>query len=280
MEPGHHHEIVKLASEIGYSTAFVGAFSSFFSVWQFCIAQISPFFIAFLIGVYLIEGNGINRKSIVNILIASSGYLIGFSIIFALLGTSSSNIAGYLLYNIKAIRIFSGIFILVVGLLMFTPHHQKAPSVKTGMNVEISPKGVASKPWGLTRGAGFTTGFSKAFSSILPKWMFWLFAPFIGVSFAFIYSPCIPPVLSQILNYASISENASQGFLFLLIYGTGLSVAFITAGVVLSVAVGRLTETVRPYIIAICSLMLMVIGIMAITGLMVHYKAFLLSFFV
>ena len=33
--------------------ALWGGFSSFFSIWQVCILQISPFFIAFIVGSYL-----------------------------------------------------------------------------------------------------------------------------------------------------------------------------------------------------------------------------------
>ena len=246
MEPGHHHEIVNLVSDISFSGAFIGAFSSFFSIWQFCIAQISPFFIVFLIGICLLPCSRDDRtlkKPIINLFAVSLGYLVGFSIIFALLGASGTGIAGYLLYHIKSLRLFSGIFILLVGMLMI--------------------------------GMGLVRSASQAY-------IFWFPAPFLGASFAFIYSPCIPPVLSQILNYASGPENASRGLLLLIVYGMGLSSAFISAGVPLGIIAGWLTKkTGRAGLVGFCcAVLLMILGLMAITDVMVYYKAFLLSFFV
>lgn len=236
--------MVKLISEIGYFTAFTGAFSSFFSIWQFCIAQISPFFMAFLAGVYLLE-NGSIRKSITNLFVISLGYLAGFSIVFALLGSSGAGMAGYLLYHIKGLRILSGIFILLAGALMVV--------------------------------MAFIRNLAPVSSRI-----FWPLAPLVGASFAFIYSPCIPPLLSQVLNYASAPENAARGLLLLIVYGMGLSAAFIFVGAPLAMVIGRLAKWIeRPGLVIFgCAIFLMAMGIMAITGLMVYYKAFLLSFFV
>ena len=38
---------------MGGAAAVWGGFSSFFSIWQICLLQISPFFIAFIVGIYL-----------------------------------------------------------------------------------------------------------------------------------------------------------------------------------------------------------------------------------
>ena len=249
MESGHHHEIINLVSDVSFSGAFIGAFSSFFSTWQFCIAQISPFFIVFLVGVSLLSGSPrfkggrTLKKPGINLFAASLGYLVGFSIIFALLGASGTGIAGYLLYHIKGLRLFSGIFILLVGMLMI------------GM--------------GLVRSAS-------------QSYIIWFLAPFLGASFAFIYSPCIPPALSQILNYASGPENALRGLLLLIVYGMGLSSAFIFVGVPMGIIAGWLTKkTGRAGLVGFCcAFLLMILGLMAITGVMVYYKAFLLSSFV
>ncbi|MBI3755566.1 MAG: hypothetical protein HY265_05345 [Deltaproteobacteria bacterium] len=244
MEPGHHHEIVKLVSEITCSTAFAGAFSSFFSIWQFCIAQISPFFVAFLAGVYLLETSAV-RKSAINLFITSLGYSAGFSVVFALLGSSGAGMAGYLLYHIKDLRMLSGVFILLTGALMIV------------------------------------MAFIRNLAPVSPR-IFWLLAPLAGASFAFIYSPCIPPVLSQILNYASQPENAARGLLLLIVYGMGLSAAFVSVGAPFAIVIGRLAKGIeRPGLVIFgCAFFLMVMGIMAVTGLTIYYKAFLLSFFV
>lgn len=244
MEFGHRHEIINLISTVGFSEAFIGAFFSFFSIWQFCIAQVSPFFMAFITGVYLLEGKGL-QKSIVSLFVISVGYLAGFSIVFALLGSSGIGTAGYLLYHINSLRVISGVFLLLIGACLIA--------------------------------TVFLKNIIKVSSHI-----FYLLAPFVGASFAFIYSPCIPPVLSRVLNYASMPENAARGLLLLMVYGFGLIAAFISVGIPLAVVVGWLTKKMkRPGIIVFgCAILLTVMGIMAVTGSMIYYKAFLLSFFV
>lgn len=244
MEPAHHHEIVNLIASVGFSEAFSGAFLSFFSIWQFCIAQVSPFFMAFLAAAHILE-KGAARKSATNLFVISLGYLGGFSIVFALLGSSGLGVAGYLLYYIKDLRVLSGIFVLLVGILMLAVVFLRNLAAFSGR-------------------------------------IFRILSPFVGASFAFIYSPCIPPVLSKVLNYASLPENAARGLLLLVVYGIGLSAAFVLVGAPLAILIGLLARRIKRDAIVIsgCAFLLMVLGIMTISGMMVYYKAFLLSFFV
>ena len=247
LEHHHEHEAVKeLAADIGCLDSLIGGFLSFFSIWQFCIAQISPFFMAFILGVRLITDASTLKKSAANLLIPSIGYSAGFSIIFALLGSSGTYTGSYLLYNIKYFRLLSGIFILFTGVFI----------------------------------AG--TGFLIKVITPPTNAIVWLLAPLLGVAFAFVYSPCIPPVLSKLLNYASIPENAVNGLLLLTVYGMGLSSAFVAAGIPFAMAVGwQADKGRRPGLIILGSaFFLMALGAMNITGLMVYYKAFLLGFFV
>jgi cytochrome c-type biogenesis protein len=194
----------------------------------------------------MMENGRISKKSVLAVLTASFGYLAGFSIIFAMLGSIGTDIGGYLLYNIRSLRILSGIFILITGVLM--------------------------------SGRCFNT----TICAFLPSQIFWFLSPLLGASFALVYSPCIPPVLSTLLSYVSIEENTVRGFYLLFIYGIGLSAAFVIAGVAFAMPIGAVAKKMKqPYVIIYGgAFILMVLGIMAITGFMVYYKAFLLSFFV
>ncbi|MBI5683360.1 MAG: hypothetical protein HZC45_09435 [Deltaproteobacteria bacterium] len=235
-----------MESNISIFTAFWGGFSSFFSIWQVCLLQISPFFMAFMLGFHLTCERDIFRQSIIRMFAAGFAYTIGFSIIFAILGSSSTYLSSYILYNIKVFRLISGIFIILIGLLM----------VGVGVFRYVLP--IASSRIFL-----FTTFF-------------------LGVSFATAYSPCIPPVLSNILNFASIKENAARGFTLLAAYGTGLCAAFIITGIAFSLAVEGIVEKIGRVntVIAGCAFLLLILGFMVSLNLMVYYKAFLLGFFV
>lgn len=231
-----------MESNIGFLTSFWGGFSSFFSIWQVCILQISPFFMAFIIARYLIDENA----AITDLLVSGIGYLIGFSITFAILGSSSLYLSSYLLYNIKVFRIISGIFVILVGIFIIT----------VGVLRHLAPLAINR--------------------------IFLLVSLLLGASFAIAYSPCIPPVLSNILNFASIPQNAAHGFVFLAAYGIGLSAAFIITGIFLSLLAGMIVEKIGKanIMIAGSAFVLMAMGFMTATGLMVYYKAFLLGFFV
>lgn len=208
--------------------------------------QISPFFIAFIAGFHLIRGDEDTGKATLALLLPGLGYMIGFSILFALLGAGGLAISGYLLYHIRGFRIVSGTFITLVGITMV--------------------------------GLG-------AIRNIVPLYLtplFTILALFLGMAFAFAYSPCIPPVLSQLMNYASMSENKVMGAVLLAIYGFGLSTAFVATGIVMALAIGWavIGRKGNGLVIGGCAFLLMVLGIMVTTGLMTYYKAFLVGFFV
>ncbi|MBI5286133.1 MAG: hypothetical protein HY878_00900 [Deltaproteobacteria bacterium] len=230
---------------IGPLTAFLGGFFSFFSIWQLCIMQTSPFFIAFLVGVYFIGGCEDYKKAIFTLLIPGLGYIAGFSIIFALLGSAGLPASGLLLYHIKGLRVASGIFIILVGITMTT----------LGKLRNIIP--------------------------LSPTRLFTIAGLLLGMAFAFAYSPCIPPILSQLMNYASMPENKASGTILLTIYGSGLSAAFVITGIVIAISTGWVMRGrgERGIIIG-CSFLLILLGIMVTTGFMTNYKAFLLGFWV
>ena len=54
-------------------------------------------------------------------------------------------------------------------------------------------------------------------------------ALFLGVAFAFGWTPCIGPVLGAILSMASVQGTALRGALLLLIYSLGLGIPFLLA---------------------------------------------------
>ena len=55
-------------------------------------------------------------------------------------------------------------------------------------------------------------------------------ALFIGMAFAFGWTPCIGPILGSILVLASTTESISRGILLLSTYSLGLAIPFILSG--------------------------------------------------
>ena len=227
--------------------AIWSGFSSFFSIWQICILQISPFFIAYMIGLYLVTmDQRINPGIGQWVILPSTSYGIGFSLFYSLLIASGLDVSRVLIYNIGSLKLTAGIVILLAALYIF-------------LNDRIGLLGNRHNPM---------------FISLLSL--------LIGICFALIYSPCITPALSDIMGLASQRESAIEGWYLALLYGLGISTALILT----TLTIILLTRK-RPVILNnicllknVCSLVLLVPALLNITGLMRHYKALILGFLV
>jgi cytochrome c-type biogenesis protein len=93
-------------------------------------------------------------------------------------------------------------------------------------------------------------------------------ALFLGVAFAFGWTPCIGPVLGSILLLASGQGTAIQGAALLLVYSLGLGIPFLLAAACLERfqgAAGRLRQWAAP-INAAGGLLLVAMGVLVFTG--------------
>ena len=230
---------------MGGGAALWGGFSSFFSIWQVCILQISPFFIAFIVGLYLATvgqkaGPGILRW----IIPPCITYTVGFIIFYSLLIASGLNFSRPLVTNIGNLRIVAGVIILLVSLYIFlvnritTLGKMHTPTLLSGMSLLI------------------------------------------GISFAIMYSPCITPMLSDIMGLASQRNTAAEGWYLAFCYGLGISIALCTVSVALILFLGKRGMVLRnaSLIKNVCGIILLALAFMNMTGLMRHYKAFVLGF--
>ena len=230
---------------MGVGAALWGGFSSFFSIWQICILQFSPFFIAFIVGIYLATlGKNTDPEIRRWIILPCITYGIGFTVFYSLLIASGLNVSRPLIHNIGVLRVVSGIIIMLVGLYIFLVNR-------------ISFLGKIHRPLLLSA------------LSLL-----------IGVTFAIIYSPCITPMLSDIMGLASQRGTAVEGWFLAFCYGLGISIALSMTSVAI-ILLARRQEIVlhnAKLIKNICGIILFILAIMNISGLMRHYKAFVLGF--
>ncbi len=230
---------------MGGGAALWGGFSSFFSIWQICILQISPFFIAFIVGIYLATlGNNADPKILRWIVIPCIAYGIGFTVFYSLLIASGLNVSRPLIHNIGVLRVVSGVIILLAGLHILLVNR-------------LPLLGKIHRPLLLSA------------LSLL-----------IGATFAIIYSPCITPMLSDIMGLASQRSTAVEGWYLAFFYGLGISIALCVTSVALILLAGRREIVLRNAnsIKNICGIILLILAVMNITGLMRHYKAFVLGF--
>lgn len=230
---------------MGGGAALWGGFSSFFSIWQVCILQISPFFIAFLAGIYLAtlgqkEDAGIMKWAVPPCI----AFGVGFTLFYSLLISSGLSFSRPLIANIGSLRIVAGAIILLASLHIFL--------------VNRSPfLGKMHRP--LLLGG---------------------LALLLGISFALIYSPCITPMLSDIMGLASQRATAKEGLILAWWYGIGITLALSLVAVALILFLSKNAAALRRAgsIKNFCGTVLLALALMNLTGLMRHYKAFVLGF--
>lgn len=179
--------------------AFAAGLISFLSP---CVLPIVPGYISFISGVSMMEIMETNGDQVIlkrekrSILLNSLFFILGFSIIFILLGASATWLGGFLSARISILTKLAGLIIIFFGIFKI----------------------------GLIRSLFF---YKEAKFHIKDKRFGYAGAMLIGASFAFGWTPCIGPILAGILAYAGTLENVNQGIFLLFVYSMGLGLPFI-----------------------------------------------------
>jgi cytochrome c-type biogenesis protein len=232
---------------MGAGSVLWDGFSSFFSIWQICILQVSPFFIAYMTGLFLVTRSQKTNPGIRQwVILPCIAYAIGFTIFYSLLIASGLSISRPLIFNIGNLRVISGIVILCAALYILLVNRISL--------------------------------LNKLHSPLLVSALSLL----IGSAFAIMYSPCITPTLSDIMGLASQRGTAVEGWYLAFCYGLGICIA-LTMTVVTLILILRKREIVLQNIGLIktaCGMIVLVPALLNIAGMMRHYKAFVLGFLV
>ena len=176
-------------SNVSLFMAFGAGFVSFFSP---CILPLIPVYIMYMTGVSM-EDELENRRILA--LTRTFGFVIGFTIIFMIMGTSASVLGKIFVRNKEMFAKGSGLLIIVFGLNMMGILKFKFLNISGNLK---APKKMTN--W---------------FSSVL-----------MGMAFAAGWTPCFGPILGSILIYAGGSETLSKGIYLLLIYSIGMAIPF------------------------------------------------------
>lgn len=218
---------------ITHFAALTAGLLSFFSP---CIIPLLPAYFTFITGLSLDEltadQNATRRLRVVR---STLFYVLGFSLVFVLMGASASYIGGAVFKYRDWIRIVGGSLILLFGLHL------------TGW--------VRFKP----------LEFDRRFRINQRPLQFWgIFL--VGMAFGAGWSPCIGPLLGSILILAGSQEAVGHGIGLLALYSAGLAAPFL----LLSVFIGSLIPLIRKtsrwtrYINVTAGMLLLVLGVLLI----------------
>ena len=222
------------ASNIGLGLAFLAGLASFLSP---CVFSLVPAYIGYLGGrsVASAESGETNRW-----LTFSHGlaFVIGFSIVFILLGIATSALGG-LLYDLRTwLAKIGGVVVVIFGLHM--THIIRIPFLDYDLRPQSQPD----------RKRGY------------------LSSALMGVFFSAGWSPCVGPVLGAILTLSLSGGSVSQGASLLTSYYAGLAIPLLIA----ALGVGWVTTILRRYgkvmryTEIVMGILLIIVGVMLFLG--------------
>lgn len=201
-----------------------------------------------LVPAYLITIAGVSEQEIHRlgwfsathrrVLFNALAFVVGFSLVFILLGLFSSSL-GALLGTWKSVLWYAaGVLLILFGISML------------GLRLPW-----LSSEWHMRMPAFLQLGRPQ--SSLL-----------LGTVFAVGWSPCIGPVLGSILFLASTSGTVLQGAMLLAIFSIGLSIPFLLSAVFISVALQGLQKLtgIAAVLYTIGGGILIVLGILILTN--------------
>ncbi len=182
---------------VGILAAFVAGLLSFLSP---CVLPLVPGYVSFVSGFTLEQlTRGPSERLHARAALASLFFVLGFSLVFVLLGASAS-LAGQWLAAYKApLSTAAGALVMLFGL------HTMGVLPLRWLYLEKRFKT-----------GGLAPGLGGAF--------------LMGLAFAFGWTPCIGPILAGILALAARDASAQRGMLLLGVYSLGLGIPFILTG--------------------------------------------------
>lgn len=174
-----------------YILTFLEGIASFISP---CLLPMVPIYISYFIG----EDDNNTKKAIVN----SVGFVLGFTTIFLVLSIFASQLGAVLSSNIKYIKIFFGIVIILLGL-----------NYMGLLKIKFLNKSNMKK---------MNTKNFNFFKAML-----------FGILFSISWTPCIGTFLSSALLLIAKEQDIFKGIIMMLLYSIGLGIPFIISAILI-----------------------------------------------
>ncbi len=207
-----------------------------------CVLPLVPGYISFVSGASLTEltsGAGTaaeqaarRRRIVTNTVL----FVLGFSVIFVAMGASATYAGQWLAGNRLWLNRIAGTAIVILGLHVMGVVKIPFLNVEKRFHSQREPVG-------------------------------WIGSFFIGLAFAFGWSPCIGPILAGVLVLAASHETVGQGIVLLSAYSAGLGIPFILTGLAVDrfFAVSKRVKRHMRAVEIVAGGLLVVIGLLVFT---------------
>lgn len=169
---------------------FIEGLASFLSP---CVLPMLPMYVSYFAG---------QDKDLKKTILNSLGFVLGFTIVFVLLGIFASTLGKLITANSRYINILFGMIIILFGM-----------NYMGILNIKILNQ---------SKGIKKNTDKLSFFSAIL-----------FGMIFSVCWTPCVGVFLSSALMMSATSQNILKGGVMLLLYSIGLGIPFILTSIFL-----------------------------------------------
>ncbi len=224
--------------------ALIGGVLSFLSP---CVLPIVPPYLAYMAGTTIEDSrSGADRR----IVAAAAFFVLGLSTVFIFMGLAASAFGQLLLQYQREMAMISGAVIIIFGLHFLGLF--RISLLYREARLDAGDKG----------------------GSILGAYV-------LGLAFAFGWTPCIGPVLSMILSLAAQEDMVSRGMAMMAVYALGLGLPFLVAAFFLNRFM-LVMNGLKKHMLTIersMGLLLVVVGVMLVTGLFTEMSYWLLETF-
>lgn len=188
---------------VGLSEVPVALLAGFVSFLAPCVLPLVP---GYLSAVSAVEANRLGERGTARrVVVASLPFVLGFTLVFVLLGTAAAFVGGTFARDQFLLERIAGFVLIVFGLAF--------------MGLLPWPERILGSP--LTQRA------RPGGSSVV-----------LGGAFAVCAAPCIGPVLASILVLAGSSGTVLEGSALLAVYSLGLAIPFVLAGALFTRSMG------------------------------------------
>ncbi|MBC8433502.1 MAG: cytochrome c biogenesis protein CcdA [Desulfobacterales bacterium] len=219
---------------VSFPAAFLAGLLSFFSP---CVLPLIPAYFTFITGYSLeelTEGNIAIRKKVI---LSTISYVLGFSVVFILMGGSASYLGGFIYKYKNLIRIIGGVLIIILGIHLTGVFRIRSLEFEKRIQIKKKP-------------------------------IHFLGTFIIGMAFGVGWSPCIGPLLGSILIVAGSQETIAQGMVLLGVYSAGLALPFVIISVFINfllVFMKRASQVLK-YVNVVAGILLILVGLVLVTN--------------
>ena len=214
---------------VSYTAAFV---AGLLSITSPCILPVVPLYIAYLIGTT--DRTDVSRRTL---MINAVGFVIGFSIVFVLIGTAFGFLGTAMAERKTLLVQIGGLMLILFGLQQIGLI--RLPFPRLGRQA-----------------AEFDGNVSVVRSGV------------VGMTFAAGWTPCAGPILGAILTLALSRGDAGQAAMLLSVYSLGLAIPFLFIALIgTSGAMLRSISNQSATIASISGAVMLAIGLIMLLGI-------------